>query len=349
MLVSVDEAGDELIEVMNASQLPHVHDPQAPRFVLTDTEGNYALGIGGYVRAVAEYDFGGIVNSVDFIPALIKLFTGIYVASTAISLALAMTLFMVFHIKLAPGYPEYNRDRILIFHGADFNDVGPLPPTQITKYMGIHLSGGFATEVIANIDGIERIALTASPEMSFDPSNIRTEGSDKCIDWSADAICVDDNYWKTFGFEFISGAPFTKEELNDAKAVISESYARALFARTDVAGEKMILDGHGECTIVGVVKDAPECMELTCYDIFFPLNYINLKGSYDKWDGIHGHYEALITYSPGADVDNIKKEIEERYHRYSQEYIKNEGFTKFDYDISIYRNWEKALATGGRK
>ena len=276
-----------------------------------------------------------------------KLFTGIYVASTAISLALAMTLFMVFHIKLAPGYPEYNRNRILIFYGAEFNDVEPLPPTQITKYMGIHLSGGFATEVIADIDGIERIALTASPEMSFDPSNIRTEGSDKCIDWSADAICVDDNYWKTFGFEFISGVPFTKEELNDAKAVISESYARALFARTDVAGEKMILDGHGECTIVGVVKDAPECMELTCYDIFFPLNYINLKGSYDKWDGIHGHYEALITYSPGADVDNIKKEIEERYHRYSQEYIKNEGFTKFDYDIRIYRNWEKVLATGG--
>jgi len=32
VLVSVDEAGDELIEVMNASQLPHVHDPQAPRF-----------------------------------------------------------------------------------------------------------------------------------------------------------------------------------------------------------------------------------------------------------------------------------------------------------------------------
>ena len=71
VLVSVDEAGDELIEVMNASQLPHVHDPQTPRFVLTDTEGNYALGIGGYVRAVAEYDFGGVVNSVDFIPALI--------------------------------------------------------------------------------------------------------------------------------------------------------------------------------------------------------------------------------------------------------------------------------------
>lgn len=71
VLVSVDKANDEVIQIMNLSQLPHVHDPQAPRFVLTDTQGNYALGIGGYVRAVAEYDFGGIVNNVDFIPAFI--------------------------------------------------------------------------------------------------------------------------------------------------------------------------------------------------------------------------------------------------------------------------------------
>ncbi|MEB3373423.1 hypothetical protein SFC43_09005 [Bacteroides sp. CR5/BHMF/2] len=29
------------------------------------------MGIGGYVRATAEYDFNGIVNDVDFYPALI--------------------------------------------------------------------------------------------------------------------------------------------------------------------------------------------------------------------------------------------------------------------------------------
>lgn len=71
VMVSIDEAGDELISVMNATALPHVHDPQTPRFVLTDREGNFALGIGGYVRTVASYDMGGIVDNVDFIPALI--------------------------------------------------------------------------------------------------------------------------------------------------------------------------------------------------------------------------------------------------------------------------------------
>lgn len=71
MLVSVNQAGDEIIRILNENQLPHFHDTQAPRFLLTDREGNYALGIGGYVRAVAEYDLGGIVDDVDFAPALI--------------------------------------------------------------------------------------------------------------------------------------------------------------------------------------------------------------------------------------------------------------------------------------
>lgn len=71
VLVSLDDAGDELIQIMNDTRLTHVHDPHIPRFVLTDREGNFALGIGGYVRAVAEYDLGGIVDNVDFIPALI--------------------------------------------------------------------------------------------------------------------------------------------------------------------------------------------------------------------------------------------------------------------------------------
>lgn len=69
VIVSLDNAGNELIEVMNTSQLSHVHDPQAPRFILTDRQGNFALGIGGYVRTVASYDFDGLVDNIDFIPA----------------------------------------------------------------------------------------------------------------------------------------------------------------------------------------------------------------------------------------------------------------------------------------
>ena len=69
VLVSQDKAGDEIVRIMNETQSPRFHDPKAPRFVLTDRKGRFALGIGGYVKATAEYDFGGIVDNIDFIPS----------------------------------------------------------------------------------------------------------------------------------------------------------------------------------------------------------------------------------------------------------------------------------------
>ena len=47
VLVSQDKAGDEIVRIMNETQSPRFHDPKAPRFVLTDRKGRFALGIGG--------------------------------------------------------------------------------------------------------------------------------------------------------------------------------------------------------------------------------------------------------------------------------------------------------------
>ena len=43
-----------------------------------------------------------------------KLFTSIYVVGTGLSIALVMTLFIIFYVKFGPVYPEYNRDRTLV-------------------------------------------------------------------------------------------------------------------------------------------------------------------------------------------------------------------------------------------
>ena len=57
VLVSQDKAGDEIVRIMNETQSPRFHDPKAPRFVLTDRQGRFALGIGGYVKATAQGGF----------------------------------------------------------------------------------------------------------------------------------------------------------------------------------------------------------------------------------------------------------------------------------------------------
>ena len=43
-----------------------------------------------------------------------KLFTSIYVAGTGLSIAFTMVLFIIYYVKFAPVYPEYNRNRTLV-------------------------------------------------------------------------------------------------------------------------------------------------------------------------------------------------------------------------------------------
>ncbi len=270
-----------------------------------------------------------------------KLFTAIYIAGTAISLALAMTLFMVLYIHLAPSYPEYHRNRTMKLWGFVIKDIEPRETEMMIKYLsgGIRMSKEFATETICDIDGIEQIALTNPSSQT----TIRAKETGILKKMDSGLSNVDHNYWKMFDFEFIHGTPFTKEELHDAKVVISESLAKELFARTDVVGKTIIIDDKEECTITGVVKDAPRCMAFTCYDLFFPLHYHILYARPADETGYGGNYHALIKCSLGADMEDIKKEIDNRYSRYSQEFMQNDGIEKYKYEMEINENWQEAF------
>lgn len=62
----------EIIAVFNNMHSGYFRDPETPRFVFIDRQGRWGLGIGGYVQVKAEYDFGGIVDNVDFYPSFIS-------------------------------------------------------------------------------------------------------------------------------------------------------------------------------------------------------------------------------------------------------------------------------------
>lgn len=62
---SSDMAGDMVVVLYDTKNL-HFRDPSAPRFLFVDREGNTALGIGGFVEGVAQYDFNGAVDGAGF-------------------------------------------------------------------------------------------------------------------------------------------------------------------------------------------------------------------------------------------------------------------------------------------
>ena len=66
IIVSTDKAGNEVIRILNDTKSHKFNEHNTPQYLLTSSNDNFALGIGGYVRALASYDFGGIVNGSSF-------------------------------------------------------------------------------------------------------------------------------------------------------------------------------------------------------------------------------------------------------------------------------------------
>ena len=62
----------DIIAIFNNTHSGYFRDPKASRFILVDQKGRWGLGIGGYVQTKAEYDFGGIVDNVDFLPSYVS-------------------------------------------------------------------------------------------------------------------------------------------------------------------------------------------------------------------------------------------------------------------------------------
>lgn len=72
LVISTDKAGEEIVQLFERTQSRWFQDPKAPRFLLTDKKGKFALGIGGHVRGIAEVDFDGISENIDFLPTQIS-------------------------------------------------------------------------------------------------------------------------------------------------------------------------------------------------------------------------------------------------------------------------------------
>lgn len=101
-------------------------------------KGKFAIGIGGYVRATAEYDFGGIVKDVDFYPALIPNKGNGYVKNQFQMDASTSTLFLklVGHTK--------NLMRFVVYTAGNFRGDGKHSDSKcimlhLRIYIGIQL------------------------------------------------------------------------------------------------------------------------------------------------------------------------------------------------------------------
>ena len=239
-----------------------------------------------------------------------KLFSSIYITGTGLSIAFTMVLFIIYYVKFAPVYPEYNRNRTLVIdmmnitmkenqgnyscnHGVSYKVVDMLKDLP-------HLDKIGASSMMGNYLGYA-LTMPESNEVYMPIVNLTDRG-----------------FWEVFTFDFIDGKPYEQADVEAGlpKAVISESLAKRIFTRSDVAGEYIDLDGK-DVQVCGVVKDASTATPITVGEIYLPLYFCDQlrPSSFDY--GLSGSVQLYLTAPSEDDIEPLRSEVQEVFKQHN--------------------------------
>lgn len=240
------------------------------------------------------------------------LFTGIYVVGTGLSIALVMTLFIIFYVKFGPVYPEYNRDRTLV--------LKPLKRYPKGKPENWTINGGVAYYVVDQmLPGLPHVEQVAGSMIDF-WGNYQVSVAD-VKPFKVTPRFANGAFWKVFSFRFVDGQPFTQEDV-EAKAqvaVIGESLAKRLFAATEgVTGRHFSFNGR-DYRVCGVVRDVSNATPETAGDLWLPLlNAQYISKELDRF-GLLGNVFVSLLVDDAENFETVRSEVQDVFRRYTQQ------------------------------
>ena len=241
-----------------------------------------------------------------------KLFTSIYVAGTGLSIAFTMVLFIIYYVKFAPIYPEYNRDRTLVISCMAVAKKGEKIWNNYNAGVNIR-----AAELVKGLPHLDKVGLGQLKDY-WGGNTILLPESKELL--SVNAGRVDTGFWQVFTFRFLSGKPFDEAAVEAGRpvAVITEKVAKRIFASTDVAGKHFKYNGN-DIQVAGVVADVTGATPATAADLYFPLHYEGMYRPSPNDRGLMGSLQLYMTATSADDVETLRAEVVDVLNRYNQE------------------------------
>ena len=261
-----------------------------------------------------------------------KLFTSIYVAGTGLSIALVMVLFIIFYVKFAPIYPEYNRNRVLTMSTTmkkSKNDENGWICNRGVSYR-------FVTDYLQKLKHVEAVGALVDRKTDVKATRV---GEFKSVPTNLRYVNAD--FWQVFTFDFLAGRSFSQEELEAVQPVVilAESFANRLFAKSAPVGEKIYFDGK-EFTVVGVVKDASNATPFSAGDAYTPIT-LYAGTAYDETQGHTGNIRAFMLPLEDSGKKVLRNEVLDMINRINRQdtLYTHEFFGQPDnYWVSTFRN-----------
>ena len=240
-----------------------------------------------------------------------KLFTSIYVAGTGLSIAFTMVLFIIYYVKFAPVYPEYNRDRMLVINYSAIAEEGAEKWNSCGGGVSPKIAG-----LVKDLPHLDHVGMAVIDTWS--ENTILLPQSNEQL--GVTPGFVDAGFWQVFTFQFLSGKPFDEATVEAERpiAVLSESLAKRIFASTDVVGKHFSFNGK-DMQVIGVVADVSGTTPATAANLYIPLYYggENRPSQYDA--GLRGNVAIYMTATSKDDLETLRTEVINVLNRYDQE------------------------------
>ena len=228
-----------------------------------------------------------------------KLFSGIYIFGTALAIATGTVMAILNWMQIAPVYPEYQRDNTYYLQSIQLDKTGG---------QGRYIFS-FSYPVVRDFFyNLENATLVSAEYSAWGDNWARNELSGMAERMKARYI--DPAFFELYSFEFLAGAPFSKEEFDSGVkvAVITERLGRQIFGAEEVAsllGRKINIDGS-DYRICGVVREGSPSEHLSYANFFTP--YTNRSDYKDEEDApLLGNYEIkVISDNPEALTEEVR-------------------------------------------
>ena len=239
-----------------------------------------------------------------------RLFSTIYIIGTGLSIALVMTLFIIFYVKFAPVYPEYNRNRTLVVKATKRNPKGQPQNWNINNGIAYWAVDGLLAEV-PHVEAVAGSMLDIWRNNQVSATDVKPF---KVVPHYANGA-----FWQVFSFRFLEGRSFTKEEVEakEKVAVLSESLAKRLFATTRGLTERHFSFNGQDYRILGVVQDVSNATPASAGDLWVPLS--NVANIERMGQGLLGSVCAYLLVDDADHLDDVRAGAEDAVHRYSQQ------------------------------
>ena len=234
------------------------------------------------------------------------MFSGIYIAGTALAVAFTMVIVMAYNFKIAPVYPEVNRANTYYWHG--LRTFNKYEENAELCYGGV---GYKMVERLKKMKSVEKVGVTNFTSGDW-LCRMQQLGGERKKGFKK---YVDDGFFQVYEFEFLEGRPFThKEWVNSRKlAVITDKLAQRIFGTKKHLVGKELRVASDTLTICGVVK-AGSIVSSKSYADLYTCCY-SKDDLFDYW-GFNSIQEVIIVSRDGK---QLRADINEMMNRLNAE------------------------------